>query len=544
MLTMICRALMVAVLCVLFLLVSPTVPLAASQQDSERTLLSTSDIASRVTPSVVTLTTPTGTGSGVIVDASGVLITSLHVIQGDIDVEVKLSNGDVYDDVAVVDVDERRDLVLLKIKAFDLTAASLGNSDDVQVGEDVVLVGSPQGLDLTVSEGVISAVRDSGDGYRLLQTSAPASPGSSGGGMFNAYGELVGVVTSQITDGQNLNFGVPINYARGLLATEATMTLVELEEQVGGSDTVSSARVETGTATNAIDPVSVARLSEIVDASGLDFEQSSDGYWFTSFSGGTYLDQVAVAVYLASDTLVIVLGGVDGTTTELTALQLMSLLELNYDLSLAKVSFDTDGAIWPMAEAELRMLDGAGLALIADAVALATDEATGIVASSAAIPTEEAPDLTRSESAGGASLPLLQGHIEIHYDPSEWTEMTPLGPDVTNQYFHSSGELSVAVIAERVEIPGEAMLRVALENAEGAAPDVRATRRGSRLVNGVEVFFQEYQGTVEGISMTYLGHFYSDSNGTVQILAFTTSNLINVHRESIEQFVAGFVVEQ
>ena len=124
------------------------------------------------------------------------------------------------------------------------------------VGEDVVLVGSPQGLNLTVSEGVISAVRDSGDGYSLLQTSAPASPGSSGGGMFNAYGELIGIITSQRSDGQNLNFGVPINYARGLLATEATMTLTELAERVGSTDTSLSTRVQTGAATNA---ASVAR---------------------------------------------------------------------------------------------------------------------------------------------------------------------------------------------------------------------------------------------------------------------------------------------
>ena len=367
-------------------------PALAQPQDSERTPLSTSDIASRVTSSVVTLTTPTSTGSGVIVDTSGVLLTSLHVVQGDIEVAVELANGDVYDDVAVVDVDERRDLVLLKIKAFNLTAASLGNSDDVQVGEDVVLVGSPRGLDLTVSEGVISAIRDSGDGYRLFQTSAPASSGSSGGGMFNAYGELVGVVTSQVTDGQNLNFAVPINYARGLLATETTMTLTELAERVGSSDTSSSTRVQTGTATNAIDPASVARLSEIVEASGLDFEQSSDDFWFTSFSGGDYLDEVQVLVRLGSDSLVIVVGLTDDPTTELTASQMMSLLELNYRLNLAKVSFDTDGSIWPIAETELRILDGAGLALIATAVAIATDEATGLVASSAAIPTENAPD--------------------------------------------------------------------------------------------------------------------------------------------------------
>ena len=107
-------------------------------------------------------------------DGSGVLVTNLHVIQGGTEVTVTLANGDIYDDVAVVDVDERRDLVLLKIKAFGLVPASFGDSDAMQVGESVVLVGSPEGLDFTVSEGVISALRDSGSGYQLFQTSAPA----------------------------------------------------------------------------------------------------------------------------------------------------------------------------------------------------------------------------------------------------------------------------------------------------------------------------------------------------------------------------------
>ena len=192
------------------------------------------------------------------------LVTNLHVIQGATDVTVTLANGDVYDDVAVVDVDERRDLVLLKIKAFGLVPATLGDSDAMQAGESVVLVGSPEGLDLTVSEGVISALRDSGNGYQLLQTSAPASPGSSGGGMFNEYGELVGIVTSQFLEGQNLNFAVPINYVRGILATAATMTLVELAERVSGSDASALPDVGTGSTTNALDPASVARLSAII----------------------------------------------------------------------------------------------------------------------------------------------------------------------------------------------------------------------------------------------------------------------------------------
>jgi S1-C subfamily serine protease len=82
--------------------------------------LSTSDIAKQASPSVVTITTSTGQGSGVIADPNGLIVTNLHVIRGDTKVSVKLANGDIYDDVTIVQVDERRDLLLLRIKAVDL----------------------------------------------------------------------------------------------------------------------------------------------------------------------------------------------------------------------------------------------------------------------------------------------------------------------------------------------------------------------------------------------------------------------------------------
>ena len=123
--------------------------------------------------------------------------------------------------------------MLLKINAFNLTPATLGDSGQVQVGEKVVLIASPQGLDLTVNEGVISASRNSGEGYQLFQTSAAASPGSSGGGMFNEYGELIGIVSFKLPSGENLNFALPVNYVRGLLSTE------EPHDARGAGDAVS-----------------------------------------------------------------------------------------------------------------------------------------------------------------------------------------------------------------------------------------------------------------------------------------------------------------
>src|SRR4029077_1447787 len=198
--------------------------------------------------------------SGVIVDATGVFVTNFHVIRGDATASVKLANGDVYDDVSVVDVDERKDLVLLKIKAFGLVPAALGNSDQEQAGDRVILIGSPRGLEQSVSDGLISAVRDSGEGYRLFQTSAAASPGSSGGGMFNEFGELIGIVSSKITNGENLNFGIPVNYMRGLLSLQSRMTLAELAAKIP-PDTESDTEVPvTTTASASLSPATLSKM--------------------------------------------------------------------------------------------------------------------------------------------------------------------------------------------------------------------------------------------------------------------------------------------
>ena len=116
----------------------------------------------------------------------------------------------------------------------------------------------------------------------------------SGGGMFNAYGELVGVVTSQITDGQNLNFGVPINYARGLLATEATMTLAELKIRFPASSAdPTSPNTETAASDDATE--STALLEALLEgAAGLQVEKVTDQLWSTTYGPGTNVDVVTV----------------------------------------------------------------------------------------------------------------------------------------------------------------------------------------------------------------------------------------------------------
>lgn len=157
-------------------------------------------------------------GSGFIVDPEGLILTNHHVIRDARSARVKLASGDVYERVAILADDPRRDIAVLQIAGFDLPTLRMGNSDSVKIGQPVVLIGSPLGLENTVSTGIVSGRRQEPEGFHLLQVTAPASQGSSGGAVLGADGSAIGIAVSQILAGQNLNFAVPINYARGLLS--------------------------------------------------------------------------------------------------------------------------------------------------------------------------------------------------------------------------------------------------------------------------------------------------------------------------------------
>jgi S1-C subfamily serine protease len=169
----------------------------------------------------------TGQGSGFIVTPKGAVVTNLHVIQGAHTVRVKLTNGDVYKTQELVDVDDAKDIAILKIKGFKLPTIALGDSDKTEIGESVVVISSPEGLVNSLSTGVVSGVRRL-EGLRVFQITAPISQGSSGGAMFDSTGAVVGIVTYLLRGGQNINFAVPINYARGMIGDEARKTLAQL----------------------------------------------------------------------------------------------------------------------------------------------------------------------------------------------------------------------------------------------------------------------------------------------------------------------------
>lgn len=158
-----------------------------------------------------------GAGSGVIISDTGYILTCYHVIAGATSISVALHNGDVYQ-ATVVGGSEEQDMAIIKIDATDLTAAVLGDSDELNVGSPVVAIGNPLGsLGGTVTSGFISALDRQltidNQIYNLLQTDAAINSGNSGGGLFNAKGELIGLVNAkaQSIGVEGLGFAIPIN---------------------------------------------------------------------------------------------------------------------------------------------------------------------------------------------------------------------------------------------------------------------------------------------------------------------------------------------
>jgi S1-C subfamily serine protease len=184
--------------------------------------LTTAQIAKKVSPSVVVIRGKTDAGdvlgSGFIVSKDGKLVTNLHVIRDMKAASVQLANGETFDTIGVLAIDERRDIAIVQISGFNLPVLMLGNSNEAIVGEHVVVVGSPHGLVGTVTAGILSSIRDSGDGFKVLQTDAALNPGNSGGPLLNGKGQVIGVIVSQLESSVGLNFAIPINYVRGILA--------------------------------------------------------------------------------------------------------------------------------------------------------------------------------------------------------------------------------------------------------------------------------------------------------------------------------------
>jgi len=192
------------------------------------------DLIKKVKPSVVLIETfdkdnkPIGQGSGFFIDNKGRLITNHHVIESAYSATIKTSSGKEYPVQGIVAKNTEADIVKLVVNLPDANITFLNLSVNVpSEGEDIFVIGNPLGLESTVSTGIVSAVRDIPAFGKILQITAPISPGSSGSPVINRKGEVIGIATLIVTKGQNLNFAIPSDKIIALKETSKT-TLSEL----------------------------------------------------------------------------------------------------------------------------------------------------------------------------------------------------------------------------------------------------------------------------------------------------------------------------
>jgi serine protease Do len=164
-----------------------------------------------------------GEGSGVLINSSGFILTNHHVVQDATDIKVTLASGEEYE-ASIVGQDPATDVALIKIQAKGLAAAPLGDSDSLTVGDWVLAIGNPFGLEATMTAGIVSAMGRRHIGpvkehkYQdFIQTDAPINPGSSGGPLFDLSGNVVGINTAINAAGQGIGFAIPINMVKALI---------------------------------------------------------------------------------------------------------------------------------------------------------------------------------------------------------------------------------------------------------------------------------------------------------------------------------------
>jgi S1-C subfamily serine protease len=176
---------------------------------------------------------PIAQGSGFVVTRNGLVVTNYHVIKNGTSAVIKLPDGSFFTVDGVLAFDKDRDIAAIKAHGINFKTVALGDSDRLQIGDEVVAIGSPLSLESTVSNGIVSGIRTEEQpsngslldqvtapaARKLLQITAPISHGSSGGPLFNLAGQVIGITSAALIGGENLNFAVPINDAKKLLGT-------------------------------------------------------------------------------------------------------------------------------------------------------------------------------------------------------------------------------------------------------------------------------------------------------------------------------------
>ncbi|MFN8357522.1 MAG: trypsin-like peptidase domain-containing protein [Spirosomataceae bacterium] len=189
--------------------------------------LEVSDLVAKADPAVVLINSydennkPFSLGSGFVISEDGLIVTNYHVIKRAVRVEVKLPDNRKFDVTGLVAYQPSIDYAILKINASGLASVPMGDDTQLKIGDELVAIGNPQGLEHTVTKGILSQRRKD-NVAEYLQTDASINPGNSGGPLFNMFGEAIGVNTLKARDAEGIGFAIPISYIKKTLQKGTT----------------------------------------------------------------------------------------------------------------------------------------------------------------------------------------------------------------------------------------------------------------------------------------------------------------------------------
>lgn len=185
------------------------------------------ELAQRIGEAVIKVSTPSGLGSGFIIDPEGYAITNAHVIQGETDIAVTVFQRGEREfsrleirDVEIIATNDHLDLALIRFnhpRGLPFSWVYVQGEENLEAGESTFAIGSPLGLERTLSQGVIATTQRNFEGLTFIQTTAEINPGNSGGPLFNLRGEAIGVTNMKIPFGEGMGFAIPARYVRDFL---------------------------------------------------------------------------------------------------------------------------------------------------------------------------------------------------------------------------------------------------------------------------------------------------------------------------------------
>jgi len=548
---------------------------------SRQTALSTAQIAKRTSPSVVVIQVKTNSGdvvgSGFIISKDGKIVTNLHVIRDAETATVQLPDGEIYDSVSVLATDERRDLAIIRVPGFNLPPLELGDSDSLMVGEPLVVLGSPRGLQGSVTKGVLSSVRDSGEGFKILQTDAAVNRGNSGGPLLNSRGQAVGVVSFKLRAAENLNFAVPINYVRGLLTslhdpipleqmrTErgfVTKRVPDAQPQRINEDRLTSSTGTTGStplqsytrspaATTRIN-APVGRFAVWIDATKWRQQKSDQAgrLEFANASGEARAMLIAERIEIPIDSLreaaLSNAKSVDPDATialeedrivnkrQIRALQIVGTAK--------KIPFRLFGYYHSGKSGTIQLLTYTADSLFEEHIVDLTEFLNGLEIADEELPSSQPSAVAdASEASGDGLLVFNKGSMSLKYDPTKWKQ-TASGESGRFTFQHRDGDGYGMVIAERISVPPDSWPEIALSHAKDADPNAKIIFQEKRSVNGVDVWFLKLAAESSKIPLIYYGYYYGGEGGSAQVITYTGRNLSSEYEKDFFEFLNGFRV--